>query len=376
MRLGPEAAAVTSGPVTFAARGGRRRRGAAADRVDVVRRLRGQVGRVGAGRDGRRPRRRASTRPCSSGWRRSTTPPIYRIDETTALVSTTDFFPPLVDDPADYGAIAAANACSDVFAMGGRVVLAINVAAFPEHFPPWAMSAIFDAAADGRRRGRRHRRRRAHDPQPRAGVRAGRAGPRAPRPRVPQGRRPAGRRRACCPSRSAPGSSLAGGDDDEKAAVDRRDAPAQPRWRRRRCSRSAGACTPSPTSPATAWPGTGGRSPSAAAPGSSSTPARWSPTRALARRPSAACAPAAMPATASTSPATSTSTASAVDEALVPRPADVGRAAGRRRPGRGRRPGRRRVLAVGVVEAGDAGGRPAVTARSRRSARRREQPRP
>src|SRR5688572_4239808 len=72
---------------------------------------------------------------------------IYRIDDETALVSTTDFFPPLVDDPSDYGAIAAANACSDVFAMGGRVVLAINVAAFPEHFPRVAMTAIFDAAA-------------------------------------------------------------------------------------------------------------------------------------------------------------------------------------------------------------------------------------
>jgi selenide, water dikinase len=72
---------------------------------------------------------------------------VLRLDDTTALVSTTDFFPPLVDDPADYGAIAAANACSDVFAMGGRVVLAVNVAAFPEHFPRAAMAAIFDAAA-------------------------------------------------------------------------------------------------------------------------------------------------------------------------------------------------------------------------------------
>lgn len=72
---------------------------------------------------------------------------VYGIDEQTALVSTTDFFPPLVDDPSDYGAIAAANACSDVFAMGGRVVLAINVAAFPEHFPRWAMAEIFAAAA-------------------------------------------------------------------------------------------------------------------------------------------------------------------------------------------------------------------------------------
>jgi selenide,water dikinase len=62
-------------------------------------------------------------------------------------VSTTDFFPPLVDHPADFGAIAAANACSDVFAMGGRVVLALNVAAFPEHFPREAIVAIFDAAA-------------------------------------------------------------------------------------------------------------------------------------------------------------------------------------------------------------------------------------
>jgi selenide,water dikinase len=72
---------------------------------------------------------------------------IYRVSDDVALVSTTDFFPPLVDHPADFGAIAAANACSDVFAMGGRVVMAINVAAFPEHFPREAIVAIFEAAA-------------------------------------------------------------------------------------------------------------------------------------------------------------------------------------------------------------------------------------
>src|SRR5580704_1033668 len=60
---------------------------------------------------------------------------IYRLTDELALVSTTDFFPPLVDDPADFGAIAAANACSDVFAMGGRVVLALNISAFPESLP-------------------------------------------------------------------------------------------------------------------------------------------------------------------------------------------------------------------------------------------------
>lgn len=72
---------------------------------------------------------------------------IYRLTDELAMVSTTDFFPPLVDDPADFGAIAAANACSDVFAMGGRVVVAVNIAAFPEHMPHDAIAAIFDAAA-------------------------------------------------------------------------------------------------------------------------------------------------------------------------------------------------------------------------------------
>jgi selenide,water dikinase len=73
---------------------------------------------------------------------------IYQVSPDVALVSTTDFFPPLVDHPADFGAIAASNACSDVFAMGGRVVIAVNVAAFPEHFPREAIMAIFDAAAE------------------------------------------------------------------------------------------------------------------------------------------------------------------------------------------------------------------------------------
>jgi selenide, water dikinase len=73
---------------------------------------------------------------------------VYQVSDDLALVSTTDFFPPLVDDPADFGAIAAANACSDVFAMGARVVLALNIAAMPEHLPIDAVSAIFGAAAE------------------------------------------------------------------------------------------------------------------------------------------------------------------------------------------------------------------------------------
>ncbi|MDE3202764.1 MAG: selenide, water dikinase SelD [Acidobacteriota bacterium] len=73
---------------------------------------------------------------------------VYQLTDDLALVSTTDFFPPLVDDPADFGAIAAANACSDVFAMGGRVVLALNIAAFPEELPLEVAETILQAAAE------------------------------------------------------------------------------------------------------------------------------------------------------------------------------------------------------------------------------------
>jgi selenide,water dikinase len=72
---------------------------------------------------------------------------VYRLSDDLALVSTTDFFPPLVDDPADFGAVAAANACSDVFAMGGRVTLALNISAFPERMPVEAIASILGAAA-------------------------------------------------------------------------------------------------------------------------------------------------------------------------------------------------------------------------------------
>jgi selenide, water dikinase len=72
---------------------------------------------------------------------------VYRLSDESALVSTTDFFPPLVDDPDDFGTIAAANACSDVFAMGGRVVLALNISAFPERLPVEVIASILGAAA-------------------------------------------------------------------------------------------------------------------------------------------------------------------------------------------------------------------------------------
>lgn len=60
---------------------------------------------------------------------------IYRLDDGVALVLTVDFFAPVVDDPFQYGAIAAANALSDVYAVGGRPMLALNIAAFPRSLP-------------------------------------------------------------------------------------------------------------------------------------------------------------------------------------------------------------------------------------------------
>ena len=56
---------------------------------------------------------------------------VLRLDDERALVLTTDFFTPIVDDPADWGRIAAANALSDVYAMGGRPLFAVNLAAWP-----------------------------------------------------------------------------------------------------------------------------------------------------------------------------------------------------------------------------------------------------
>ncbi len=72
---------------------------------------------------------------------------VYRLADDLAVIGTVDFFPPLVADPTTFGAIAAANACSDVFAMGGRVLFALSIAAFPEELPTDVMAAIVGGAA-------------------------------------------------------------------------------------------------------------------------------------------------------------------------------------------------------------------------------------
>jgi selenide,water dikinase len=82
-----------------------------------------------------------------AGLERADDAAAYRISDELAIIGTLDFFPPLVDDARTFGEIAAANALSDVFAMGGRVLFALSIAAFPEDLPRDTLAAVFDGAA-------------------------------------------------------------------------------------------------------------------------------------------------------------------------------------------------------------------------------------
>ena len=74
---------------------------------------------------------------------------VYKITEDLALVQTVDFFPPVVDDPYDFGAIAAANSLSDIYAMGGKPISALNLLGFPpESVPLWAVDEILKGGVD------------------------------------------------------------------------------------------------------------------------------------------------------------------------------------------------------------------------------------
>lgn len=73
---------------------------------------------------------------------------VYRLSDELAVVQTVDFFSPVVDDPYTFGAVAAVNAMSDVWAMGGEVALALNIAGFPEDMPAMVISEIFRGGAE------------------------------------------------------------------------------------------------------------------------------------------------------------------------------------------------------------------------------------
>jgi selenide,water dikinase len=73
---------------------------------------------------------------------------VWRLDDEKAIVVTTDFFTPVVDDAYDYGSIAAANSLSDIYAMGGKPFLALNVAALPDNLPNEISSEIIRGGAE------------------------------------------------------------------------------------------------------------------------------------------------------------------------------------------------------------------------------------
>ena len=77
---------------------------------------------------------------------------VYRLDDKTALVLTVDFFTPITDDPYEFGLVAAANSLSDVYAMGGRPLIALNVVGFPvnlvEAMLPQVLRGGYDKAAE------------------------------------------------------------------------------------------------------------------------------------------------------------------------------------------------------------------------------------
>ena len=73
---------------------------------------------------------------------------VYQLNDEQAIIQTTDFFPPVVDDAYAFGAIAAANAMSDVYAMGGQVLLALNIAGFPDDMSLEIIREVFRGGAD------------------------------------------------------------------------------------------------------------------------------------------------------------------------------------------------------------------------------------
>jgi selenide,water dikinase len=73
---------------------------------------------------------------------------IYKLSDDLALVLTTDFFTPIVDDPRDFGRVAAANALSDIYAMGGKPTTALSIVGFPDSLPATVLGEILTGAAD------------------------------------------------------------------------------------------------------------------------------------------------------------------------------------------------------------------------------------
>ena len=109
---------------------------------------------------------------------------VYRLNDEQALIATTDFFMPIVDDPFDFGRIAATNAISDVYAMGGTPIMALALVGMPINgLPPETIGEILRGGESVCARGRHPDRRRPHHRLGRADLRPGRDRP----GRIPNG---------------------------------------------------------------------------------------------------------------------------------------------------------------------------------------------
>ena len=72
---------------------------------------------------------------------------VYRMNDDLAIIATLDFFPPIVDDPFTYGQVAVANALSDIYAMGGKPLIALNIVGFPAELPKEVLGEILKGGA-------------------------------------------------------------------------------------------------------------------------------------------------------------------------------------------------------------------------------------
>ena len=98
---------------------------------------------------------------------------VWQVDDNTCVIATTDFFMPMVDDPFDFGRIAATNAISDVYAMGGKPIMALAILGMPvDKMAAEMVREILRGGAGGVRRRRHPDRGRPFDRLPRAGLRA------------------------------------------------------------------------------------------------------------------------------------------------------------------------------------------------------------
>ena len=89
---------------------------------------------------------------------------VYKISDELAMIQTLDFFTPVADDPYDFGQIAAANALSDVYAMGGEPKTALNIVAFPKEMDTEILGEILQGGSRQSTGGRRSSCRRTYDP--------------------------------------------------------------------------------------------------------------------------------------------------------------------------------------------------------------------